>query len=93
MKDLSGFEKFFTNYDFGIRKLDNKGNIIDWGASVSGSVQQGFRIFVMEGGRHSSLLNDPVLFHALHIAMQDNKMFYALALSTVEQFPKLVKGL
>lgn len=93
MKDLSGFQPFFTNYDFGVRKQDQKGNIIDWGASVSGSVQQGFRIFVMEGGRHSVLLNDPVLFHALHIAMQDIEMFYALALTTVEQFPKLVKGL
>lgn len=93
MKDLTGFEPFFTNYDFGVRKLDNKGNIIDWGASVSGSVQKGFRIFVMEGGKHSALLNDPVLFHDLHIAMQDVDKFYELAVSTVEATPKLVKGL
>lgn len=93
MKDLTGFEQFFTNYDFGVRKLDNKGNIIDWGASVSGSVQKGFRIFLMEGGKHSALLNDPVLFHDLHIAMQDVDKFYALAASTVEASPKLVKGL
>ncbi len=93
MKDLSGFNPFFTNYDFGVRKQDQKGNIIDWGASVSGSVQQGFRIFVMEGGRHSSLLNDPVLFHSLHIAMLDVDKFYQLAVQIVEQSPKLVKGL
>ena len=93
MKDLSGFHQFFTNYDLGVRKQDQKGNIIDWGASVSGSVQQGFRIFVMEGGRHSALLNDPVLFHTLHLAMQDVDKFYKLATDIVEQFPKLVKGL
>ena len=26
MKDLSGFNQFFTNYDFGVRKQDQKGN-------------------------------------------------------------------
>jgi hypothetical protein len=93
MKDLDGFVPFFTNYDFGIRKIDQKGNIIDWGASVSGSVQKGYRIFVMDGGKHSSLLSDPVLFHSLHIALQDIEQFYSLAISTLEQFPKLVKGL
>lgn len=93
MKDLSGFHQFFTNYDFGVRKLDAKGNIIDWGASVSGNVQGGFRVFVMEGGKHSALLNDPLLFHSLHIAMQDVEKFYKLAGEVVTLFPKLVKGL
>lgn len=93
MKDLADFTPFFTNYDFGIRKTDAKGNIVDWGASVSGSAQKGFRIFVMETGQHSSLLIDPVLFNSLHIAVQDNEQFYTLCKSITEEFPKLVKGL
>lgn len=92
MKDLEGFAPYFTAFDFGVRKQDKKG-FIEFGASVSGSVPKGYRVFIASTGKHSALLADPVLFHELHVAVSDVVGFYDLCESIVEESPKLVKGL
>lgn len=88
MKNLDGFTPFFTVFDFGVRKQDAKG-FIDFGASVTGYPNQGYRVFVPCSGKRSALLCDWELFHKLHLTVGDVVAFYDLCEEIVENHPSL----
>lgn len=87
MQNLDGFKPFFTFYDFGIRKEDAKG-FLQFGATVAGSPNSGYHVFIAALGKRSKVLADLELFHKLHVALEDNQEFYNLCVQIVTENPE-----